>query len=176
MGNPKGVGRAPRDRTNERYGRLVARKQVGVNAHHQALWECVCDCGAVVTKSVVALNNNARQCARNCPLGVHVNHGHSTGRKRSKEYCAWSDMKRRCLNPNSPNYKNYGGRGITICEEWANDFAAFLAHIGPAPEGYRWSVDRIDNDGNYEAGNVRWATPKQQANNTRKTSKETRKC
>lgn len=160
-----GHGRPVRDRTGNRQGHLTAVKQVGVNPHKQALWECRCDCGATVVKSVVALNNGAGQCTRRCPLGVHVKHGQTTHTTKSKEYAAWQDMKRRCFNPAAPNYARYGGRGITVCAEWVDDFPAFLAHIGPAPAGHRMSVDRINNSGNYEPSNVRWATPAEQIAN-----------
>lgn len=167
MGNPKGVGRAKRNRIGDTYGNLVVVELVGVDKHHNALWKCKCACGNTVTKSGVALNNGAKQCTRKCKLGVHVKHGGTTHETRSKEYAAWSDMKRRCFNPNSPNYKHYGGRGISVCDEWVNDFKAFLEHIGKAPDGHRMSVDRINNEGNYEVGNVRWATPAQQTKNRR---------
>lgn len=167
MGNPKGIGRPARNRTGERHGRLTCVKQVGVTDHAQAMWECHCDCGAVVVKSTVALNNGAKQCTRSCPLGVHVRHGDTTHTSRSKEYTAWVSMKQRCLNPNATNYRHYGGRGITVCQEWADNFTAFLAHIGRAPEGKRISIDRIDNERGYEPGNVRWATPREQVMNRR---------
>ena len=171
MGNPKGVGRAPRNRVGERYGKLVAIKQVGANKNHQALWECKCDCGNVVTKSSVFFNNGGGQCSRGCSLGVHVKHGGTTTTTRTKEYAAWADMKRRCYNPNSSNYKSYGGRGITVCPQWVNDFSQFLRDVGYAPEGNRMSIDRINNEGNYEPDNVRWATPYQQVMNRRNTKK-----
>lgn len=87
----------------------------------------------------------------------------------SKIYSVWENMKTRCFNIKSKDYPGYGARGITVCPEWKNDFQAFydcvsqLAHFGEA--GY--SLDRIDNDGNYEPGNVRWTTAKEQANNRR---------
>jgi hypothetical protein len=173
MGNPKGTGRPALNREGMRYGRLICIKQVGVNAHAQALWECRCDCGAVVAKSSVSLNNGANQCTRSCTLGVHVRHGAATRSAQTKEYKAWVSLKQRCLNPNSQKYMDYGGRGITVCQEWADSFDAFLAHIGYAPEGNRISIDRINNEGNYEPGNVRWATPYQQVMNRRNTKKDT---
>lgn len=89
----------------------------------------------------------------------------------SPEYFSWSSMKTRCLNPNCNAYKNYGGRGITICEQWINSFSAFLADMGPRPEGF--SLDRVDSNGNYEPGNCRWASRKQQNRNTSRSIKAT---
>lgn len=86
-------------------------------------------------------------------------------KKRSREYVSWRSMIDRCTNPRSPNYVRYGGRGITVCPEWRASLAVFVADMGPRPEGT--SLDRINNDGNYEPGNCRWATPKQQTNNAR---------
>lgn len=85
----------------------------------------------------------------------------------TKEYRAWQGMKRRCLYKSHKNYKHYGGRGIKVCPEWQNDFLAFYNHIGRAP-GKEYTVDRIDNEGNYEPGNVRWATKSEQSKNQRK--------
>jgi hypothetical protein len=94
-------------------------------------------------------------------------HGQSA-HNRTKEYKAWVSMKQRCTNPKTPEYQNYGGRGITVCQEWLDSFVAFFDHIGAAPEDVRtWSVDRINNEGNYEPGNVRWATMKTQGRNRR---------
>ena len=88
------------------------------------------------------------------------------GFSKSAEYRAWSSMKQRCLNPRCSVYKNYGGRGITVCVRWQRDFLDFLDDLGPRPSP-KHTLDRIDNDGNYQPGNVRWATYQEQESNRR---------
>jgi len=85
-----------------------------------------------------------------------------------KEYYAWIDMRRRCNNPKRPQYAHYGGRGINVCERWNHSFADFVADVGMAPNK-DFLLDRIDNDGDYEPGNVRWVNPKDSTNNRRVT-------
>lgn len=87
------------------------------------------------------------------------------------EYQSWASMKTRCLNPKIKHAKNYSGRGVKVCDRWANSFSEFYKDMGPRPKGK--TLDRIDNDGNYEPGNCRWATPRQQRENTRPKSNMT---
>ena len=86
--------------------------------------------------------------------------------RKLPEYRHWINMKSRCFNPNVPNFKNYGGRGITVCERWKDDFSAFFADMGPRPSK-RHTIDRKENSGNYEPKNCRWATHSEQGRNRR---------
>lgn len=86
------------------------------------------------------------------------------GMSKTPEYTAWAEIKRRCYNPKSSDYKYWGGKGITMCNEWQKDFLSFYNHIGPRPAD-NYSVDRIDSNRNYEPGNVKWSTKEEQSNN-----------
>lgn len=92
------------------------------------------------------------------------------GMTHTKAYRTWYGIKTRCFNSNSPRYKDYGGRGITMCKEWANSFEAFYDYTSMLPNSFKvgYSVDRIDNDGNYEPGNIKFSTPHEQNINTRR--------
>jgi hypothetical protein len=89
------------------------------------------------------------------------------GANRTPEYDCWAHMIRRCYTPSTKHFENYGGRGITVCDRWRFSFENFLADLGPRPSAAH-SLDRENNDGNYEPGNCRWATAKEQGNNTRR--------
>jgi NTP pyrophosphatase (non-canonical NTP hydrolase) len=121
-------------------------------------WECLCDCGNIVS---VPTNNLRSGNTKSCGCGQpRTKHGGSG----TAEFKAWASAKGRCFNPQNSAYRYYGGRGITVCDRWASSFQDFLKDVGlkPAPE---YSLDRINPDGNYEPGNVRWATPTEQIEN-----------
>jgi hypothetical protein len=159
------------DLTDTRFGRLIAkvpvRKQVGKKI--RIYWECLCDCGNKTTCSPDSLKiGTTSSCGcllRETTRKRSITHGHRINRKYTPELKSWTHAKSRCFNPNNPKYKRYGGRGITMHESWVNDFLAFFNYIGKKPSP-KHTLDRIENNGNYEPGNVRWALPKQQAMNS----------
>ncbi len=144
------------------YLRVICRRTCG---GRRVRWLCVCRCGKLVDVAGDSLHvGDTRSCGcyhRRRASESNITHGHST---RSVMYSTWCNMKTRCTNINSEDYPNYGGRGIMVCDRWSA-FENFLEDMGERPPGR--SIDRIDNDGNYEPTNCRWATPTQQRHNRR---------
>lgn len=153
------------DLTGQRFGRLTVIERVENNKFGQTRWKCHCDCGTDKVIDAQSLISGKTQSCGCLNLENHTTHQMAY----TLIYRTWGSMKARCLNPNAPNYKNYGGRGIKICDEWQNDFQAFydyvsqLEHYGE--KGY--TLDRINVNGNYEPNNLRWATAKEQRRNRR---------
>lgn len=150
-----------KDLTGETFTRLTVVGR-GRLANGDLGWECLCSCGKTVNLyGHTLISGNNRSCG--CLLQETRDKKHKLLRNRC--YRSWNAMKDRCLNTKSPQYQRYGGRGITICDRWANSFDAFLEDMGDRPEGA--SIDRIDNDKGYEPGNCRWSDSKSQGRNRR---------
>lgn len=156
------------DLTNQRFERLTVIGRAENTSQGQARWNCRCDCGNSVTvASVVLRDGRSRSCG--C-LKVDMlterstKHGHANSGQITPTYHSWAGMIARCRDKKHRSFKNYGGRGITVCDRWGN-FQAFLEDMGEKPSGM--SIDRINGSGNYEPGNCRWATANQQARNKR---------
>lgn len=149
---------------NKRFGRLVVKEKSWQGARSR--WLCVCDCGIEIrVRSFELTSGNVLSCGcyqRDKKVERETVHGmHNTRTHRS-----WNNMKQRCTNPKAPNYQYYGGRGIRYCERWEK-FENFHADMGDRPDGM--SLDRYpDVDGDYEPGNCRWATQREQIHNSRR--------
>lgn len=164
---PKG-GRPIVNHANKRFGKLTVLSFVGFkNGKGNALWLCHCDCGQSRTVSSSKLVAGVTSCV-SCAKQSCVKHAMA----KKPEYKSWCHAKARCCNPLDPAYQYYGGRGITMCQEWMDSFQAFYDYIGPRPNGT--SLDRFpNNNGNYEPGNVRWATTQEQTRNQRTNTRVT---
>jgi len=147
--------------TNQRFGRLVVARQTGQRDRGgRHLWLCRCDCGGTKLAASGDLRAGHTKSCGCAPCGRRPTHGMTN----TPEYEVWRGMLQRCNRPNSINYHLYGGRGIAVCERW-HKFENFYADVGPRPPGL--TLDRINNNGNYEPGNTKWSTRKEQAANRR---------
>ena len=150
-----------------RFGRLTVIKFDGHARDKKALWLCMCDCGR---EHHAVTNKLTRGEVTSCGCFLKEERGsfrRTHGMSTTPEFKAWSLMKARCTRVTAKDYVRYGGRGIRVCDRWMQSFTAFLEDVGMRPSKHH-SLGRIDNNGNYEPGNVRWETVAQQARNTRR--------
>lgn len=169
------------DLTGRVFGKLVVVRQDPIRRNLRVCWECRCECGA--TKSIVGsslTNGLSLSCGCNRSLS-NVRRFTRHGMTQSQEHKAWRQAITRCTNPNTPNFADYGGRGIKMHPAWLASFETFYESLGPKPTP-KHSLDRIDANGDYAPGNCRWATRSEQNRNTRSArrwfinGKEYRSC
>lgn len=161
-------GRSIRNLQGQRFGRLTVVSMAGVSSRKTALWLCVCDCGKNVVIPGVRLTNGQTTSCKCLQLEMFARlttrHGQARRSGCTGAYRSWTDMIKRSTNPNTEFWKNYGGRGITVCEKWWR-FEGFFEDMGPRPPNL--SLDRKNVNGNYEKSNCRWANSIVQGQNQR---------
>ncbi len=169
-------GKCLKDLKNQRFGRLIPIQHIGRNKR-RSLWECQCDCGKkliVSSSHLVSGHTKSCGCYRKEIKTLTAKHGHTSlqngKQSNSKTYYSWSAMIRRCSNKHYEHYSYYGGRGIKVCDRWLgkHGFQNFLVDMGERPEGL--TIERENNEGNYEPSNCIWVDRITQARNRRKAN------
>jgi hypothetical protein len=155
------------DLTGSAYGRLtVVSRAENTKGNRRAVWNCICECGNTTKSGGDALRigkTNSCGCLKNELSAERIATINTThGKCKTPEYSVWTGMLSRCRNDNEKQYHRYGGRGISVCERWLS-FENFLEDMGECPKGM--SIERLDNDGNYEPSNCKWVTRHEQDRN-----------
>ena len=163
-------GRPVADKTGKRFGRLVAIKIVGKSDNGARIWLCKCDCGKEHYVESCRLNKNGTKSCGCLSKEKLIDRSRTHGMTKTRIFSIWDGMKKRCLLPTNGGYKNYGARGIKVCERWLefqnfydDMYESYLKHVEEFGEK-NTSLDRIDVNGNYEPSNCRWATLEEQNN------------
>lgn len=160
-----------KDLSGQQFGKLTAISCVGTNKKGNALWRCLCDCGnetTVVSYQLTMGKTKSCGCAKRETPDRYKNYT-SIKQENPRLYTIWSGMKQRCFNPKSKSYRNYGARGIVVCDEWKESFSSFCSWSKEHGYSDSLSIDRIDPNGNYCPENCRWIPINDQTKNTRLT-------